>query len=182
MRWDKRWLWDEESFDVNVPPFLDWREPDECLTERISDFDYVINYCYYCYLWPSWGIFFIAIIVNNHPLKLFTWGPDARRLYCIYTWNEKSSNIIDKLMSECANLFCRNVYSNISTQNNIALTLCWKTTKKYKAQYVLFDQPARRPVTQPHRSEERFWPSASICGFPSFNSPENVVPSRFFVF
>lgn len=84
-------------------------------------------------------------------------------------------------MSECANLFCRNVYSNISTQNNIALTLCWKTTKKYKAQYVLFDQPARRPVTQPHRSEERFWPSASICGFPSFNSPENVVPSRFFV-
>lgn len=35
-------------------------------------------------------------------------------------------------MSECANLFCRNVYSNISTQNNIALTLCWKTTKQKK--------------------------------------------------
>lgn len=79
-------------------------------------------------------------------------------------------------MSECANLFCRNVYRNVSKHNNIALTLCWKTTKKYKAQYVLFDQPARRPVSQSRRGTLL----AVHLWIPVVHLPENVVPFPFF--
>lgn len=55
------------------------------------------------------GIFHHAVTVNNHPLKLFTWGPYAwKEEYIVFIHERrnhvKSSDIIDKLMSECANL------------------------------------------------------------------------------
>lgn len=79
-------------------------------------------------------------------------------------------------MSECANLFCRNVYRNVSKHNNIALTLCWKTTKNTKHNTCCLTSQLDGQFH--NLAEECFWPP--ICGSPPSRSPENVVPFPFF--
>lgn len=43
------------------------------------------------------GIFFhLAVTVNNHPLKLFTWAPDARKEEYIVFIHERRNEIMLK--------------------------------------------------------------------------------------
>lgn len=42
------------------------------------------------------GIFHHAVTVNNHPLKLFTWGPDARKEEYIVFIHERRNEIMLK--------------------------------------------------------------------------------------
>jgi len=42
------------------------------------------------------GIFHHAVTVNNHPLKLFTWGPDTRKEEYIVFIHERRNEIMLK--------------------------------------------------------------------------------------